>query len=105
MNVTIVRSWCVLAHGDRWPYVLLPMCWLAGRIPATRARGRRLGLVTLSQMTWSPLSKTPVLARVCPKCRRFSPLRSSLIELESTPPALELRKRMHMGHLLAFHAE
>jgi hypothetical protein len=50
MNVTIVRSWYVLGHRHSWPYVLLLMCWVAERIPATRAGIQRLGLVTLSQM-------------------------------------------------------
>src|SRR5437879_6342440 len=50
MNVTIVRPWYVLGPGHRWPSVLLPMYWLAQRIPATRAGARRLGLVTLSQI-------------------------------------------------------
>ena len=51
MNVTIVRPWYVLGPGHRWPYVLLPMYWLFERIPSTRDGARRLGLVTLSQMT------------------------------------------------------
>src|SRR5712692_11902131 len=56
MNVTIVRPWYVLGSGHRWPYVLLPMYWLGERIPATRAGVRRLGLVTLSQMTQTLVS-------------------------------------------------
>jgi uncharacterized protein YbjT (DUF2867 family) len=51
MNVTIVRPWYVLGPGHRWPYALLPMYWLCERIPSTRDGARRLGLVTLSQMT------------------------------------------------------
>jgi len=51
MNVTIVRPWYVLGPGHRWPYVLLPMYWLFERIPSTRDGARRLGLVTLDQMT------------------------------------------------------
>jgi nucleoside-diphosphate-sugar epimerase len=56
MNVTIVRPWCVLGPGHRWPYVLLPMYWLCERIPSTRGGARRLGLVTLSQMTQTLVS-------------------------------------------------
>jgi uncharacterized protein YbjT (DUF2867 family) len=56
MNVTIVRPWYVLGPGHRWPYVLLPMYWLCERIPSTREGARRLGLVTLAQMTQTLLS-------------------------------------------------
>jgi uncharacterized protein YbjT (DUF2867 family) len=56
MNVTIVRPWYVLGPGHRWPYVLLPMYWLCERIPSTRERARRLGLVTLAQMTQTLVS-------------------------------------------------
>jgi uncharacterized protein YbjT (DUF2867 family) len=56
MNVTIVRPWYVLGPGHRWPYVLLPMYWLCERIPSTRDGARRLGLVTLAQMTQSLVS-------------------------------------------------
>src|SRR6266568_810305 len=51
MNVTIVRPWYVLGRGHRWPYVLLPMYWICEQIPSTREGARRLGLVTLDQMT------------------------------------------------------
>src|SRR5262249_41371250 len=51
MNVTIVRPWYVLGPGHRWPYALLPMYWICERIPSTREGARRLGLVTLAQMT------------------------------------------------------
>ena len=51
MNVTIVRPWYVLGPGHRWPYVLLPMYWLCQTIPSTREGAKRLGLVTLDQMT------------------------------------------------------
>ena len=51
MNVTVVRPWYVLGPGHRWPYLLLPMYWLCERIPSTRDGARRLGLVTLPQMT------------------------------------------------------
>jgi uncharacterized protein YbjT (DUF2867 family) len=56
MNVTIVRPWYVLGPGHRWPYVLLPMYWLCERIPSTREGARRLGLVTLAQMTQTLVS-------------------------------------------------
>jgi uncharacterized protein YbjT (DUF2867 family) len=50
LNATI-RPWYVLGPGHRWPYLLLPGYWLAERLPATRETARRLGLVTLAQMT------------------------------------------------------
>ncbi len=51
MNATILRPWYILGPGHRWPYSLLPMYWLMERIPSTREAARRLGLVTLEQMT------------------------------------------------------
>jgi nucleoside-diphosphate-sugar epimerase len=51
MNITIVRPWYVLGPRHRWPYFLLPAYWLTERLPATREGARRLGLVTLGQMT------------------------------------------------------
>jgi len=50
MNATILRPWYVLGPGHRWPYSLLPLYWLMGALPATRAGARRLGLVTHAQM-------------------------------------------------------
>jgi len=49
--LTVVRPWYVLGPGHRWPLALLPAYWLGERLPATRDGARRLGLVTLSQMT------------------------------------------------------
>jgi uncharacterized protein YbjT (DUF2867 family) len=51
LNATILRPWYVLGPGHRWPYLLVPAYWLAERVPQTRASARRLGLVTLDQMT------------------------------------------------------
>ena len=56
MNVTIVQPWYVLGPGHRWPYALVPMYWLCQRLPYTRAGARRLGLVTLPQMTRTLIS-------------------------------------------------
>ncbi len=47
---TILRPWYVLGPGHNWPYLLLPVYWVAGLLPATREGARRLGLVTLPQM-------------------------------------------------------
>ena len=51
LPATIFRPWYVLGPSHRWPYALLPLYALAERIPATRDGARRLGLVTLTQMT------------------------------------------------------
>jgi uncharacterized protein YbjT (DUF2867 family) len=51
LNATILRPWYVLGPGHWWPYLLLPAYKLAELLPATRDRARRLGLVTLEQMT------------------------------------------------------
>jgi uncharacterized protein YbjT (DUF2867 family) len=51
LNATILRPWYVLGPGHRWPYLLLPIYKLAEMVPQTRDGARRLGLVTLEQMT------------------------------------------------------
>ena len=48
---TILRPWYVLGPGHRWPEVLRPFYSLLEAIPATRDGARRLGLVTLEEMT------------------------------------------------------
>lgn len=50
LHSTILRPWYVLGPGHRWPYALVPMYWVAERIPAYREGARRLGLVTIAQM-------------------------------------------------------
>jgi uncharacterized protein YbjT (DUF2867 family) len=50
LAATIVRPWYVLGPGHRWPGLLLPVYALMERMPATRERAERLGLVTLAQM-------------------------------------------------------
>jgi uncharacterized protein YbjT (DUF2867 family) len=47
---TFLRPWYVLGPGHRWPYALVPIYALLERIPATRERALRLGLVTIDQM-------------------------------------------------------
>lgn len=51
LNATILRPRYVLGPGHRWPYALVPMYRLAELLPQTRDGARRLGLVTLEQMT------------------------------------------------------
>jgi uncharacterized protein YbjT (DUF2867 family) len=50
MNATFLRPWYVLGPGHRWPYLLVPAYWIFERLPGTRERARRIGLVTLPQM-------------------------------------------------------
>lgn len=50
LNATILRPWYVLGPGHQWPRALIPMYWLAERIPSTRDGAQRLGLVTIDQM-------------------------------------------------------
>ena len=51
LNATILRPWYVLGPGHWWPYLLVPVYKLAELLPATHDGARRLGLVTLEQMT------------------------------------------------------
>jgi uncharacterized protein YbjT (DUF2867 family) len=53
LRATILRPWYVLGPGHRWAAALLPLYWLAERLPSTRETARRLGLVTLAQMVTS----------------------------------------------------
>jgi uncharacterized protein YbjT (DUF2867 family) len=47
---TVLRPWYVLGPGHRWPYALIPLYWVAARLPASREGARRLGLVTRAHM-------------------------------------------------------
>ena len=51
LTATILRPWYVLGPGHRWPYLLLPLYALAELLPGTRDGARRLGMVTLRQMS------------------------------------------------------
>ena len=51
LNATILRPWYVLGPSHRWPYLLIPFYRMMEAIPATSEGARRLGLVTLEQMT------------------------------------------------------
>lgn len=51
LTTTFVRPWYVLGPGHRWPYLLTPFYAVAGLLPGLRDGARRLGLVTLQQMT------------------------------------------------------
>src|SRR5712692_3709874 len=51
LNATILRPWYILGPSHRWPVTLKPLYWLFERLPSTADSARRLGLVTLEQMT------------------------------------------------------
>jgi len=51
LTCTILRPWYVLGPGHRWPVVLKPVYALLESFAATREGARRLGLVTLEEMT------------------------------------------------------
>lgn len=51
LTATFVRPWYVLGPGHRWPYLLMPFYRFAELVPSLRDSARRLGLVTLAQMT------------------------------------------------------
>ena len=50
MDATFVRPWYVLGPGHRWPIPLLPLYWIAERLPPFQESARRLGLVSIGQM-------------------------------------------------------
>ena len=50
LAATVLRPWYVLGPGHRWPYGLIPLYWIAERMPSTREGARRCGLVTLGQI-------------------------------------------------------
>jgi len=51
LTATILRPWYVLGPGHRWPYLLLPLYGVAELVPGWRDVARRLGMVTLAQMS------------------------------------------------------
>lgn len=51
LNATFVRPWYVLGPGRRWPILLNPVYALMKALPFTRDSARRLGMVTIEQMT------------------------------------------------------
>jgi uncharacterized protein YbjT (DUF2867 family) len=51
LTATVVRPWYVLGPGHRWPMLLIPVYAFVDLFPGLRTGARRLGLVTLAQMT------------------------------------------------------
>ena len=50
MRATFVRPWYVLGPGHRWPYLILPLYWLAILLPPTRETALRLYPVRLRRV-------------------------------------------------------
>jgi uncharacterized protein YbjT (DUF2867 family) len=51
LAATILRPWYVLGPSHRWPLALLPFYSLFGKFSGAREATRRLGLVTIEEMT------------------------------------------------------
>lgn len=51
LRATILRPWYVLGPGHWWPHLLRPLYWIAERLPGTAEGARRLGLITIDEMT------------------------------------------------------
>lgn len=49
MHATFVRPFYVLGPGHWWPYLILPIFWIAELLPSSRASAKRLKPVTLAQ--------------------------------------------------------
>ncbi|HJW96189.1 MAG TPA: NAD(P)H-binding protein [Thermoanaerobaculia bacterium] len=50
LPATFIRPWYVLGEGHRWPYLILPLYWLAMLSPASRDTARRLYPVPLRKV-------------------------------------------------------
>jgi uncharacterized protein YbjT (DUF2867 family) len=73
---TLLRPWYVLGAGRWWPYAILPVYWILGRIPKTKKSAQRLGLVTIDQMVnallWSVENPPPEVQLLeVPQIRRL----------------------------------
>lgn len=51
LRSTVLRPWYVMGPGHRWPVLLTPFYFVGELLPSTREGARRLGLVTIEQMT------------------------------------------------------
>jgi len=51
LNATVLRPWYVLGPGHWWPLALVPFYKLAEMLPPTSEGAKRLGLVSLREMT------------------------------------------------------
>ena len=49
MHATFVRPFYVLGPGHWWPYLILPIFWIAELLPSSRPSAKRLKPVTLAQ--------------------------------------------------------
>lgn len=98
LNATILRPWYVLGPGHRWPYALLPMYWLMEVLPSMREARGVSALVTLEQMVGALVD---AVERVSGYTSRENGLKLISARFLRTKVTLELRKRMHVGHLFA----
>jgi uncharacterized protein YbjT (DUF2867 family) len=51
LNAVILRPWYVLGPGRTWPAFLKPLYWVGDRLPLVNRSSKRLGLVTIEEMT------------------------------------------------------
>jgi len=51
LNVTILRPWYVIGPWHRWPYIFIPFYKLMESFPSKSESAKRLGLVSLKDMT------------------------------------------------------
>ena len=73
---TILRPWYVLGPGRWWPYAILPVYWILGRLPKTKKAAQRLGLITIDEMVnallWSVENPPPEVQLLeVPQIRRL----------------------------------
>jgi hypothetical protein len=66
----------VLGAGRWWPYAILPVYWILGRIPKTKKSAQRLGLITIDQIVnallWSVENPPPEVQLLeVPQIRRL----------------------------------
>lgn len=86
---TILRPWYVLGPGHRWPYALKPFYSLMKRIPATRDTARRLGLVTIDQISTaivSAVENPPASTRIL----EVPDIRDNVVQTWTTSSSSEL---------------
>ncbi len=77
LDATILRPWYVIGPGHRWPLLLLPVYRVLELLPSIRESARRLGLVTLREMTGTLVDAVENPARgvrviEVPEIRRFA---------------------------------
>jgi len=87
LNATILRPWYVLGPGHRWPYALIPFCWLAEG-PSTIAKAR--GGWGCGRGRRRRSIRQPASASL--KCPRFGRLKSMVNFFSGGRPRISARK-------------